>query len=171
MTPKKRKYRNSALLANPTRLRQISERIPAGRWGDPADFAGVVVFLASRASLYVCGELVVVDGVSGFKIFSFRFLLSRFISTLVFLFLFSFRLCISFLFGVWISAFASRTLVPFMFRFILPFGFGDDILRFFFLFPGARGVLGVLSLSWFPQTSLVVSLRCAALLKGMMIHN
>ncbi|KDR79988.1 hypothetical protein GALMADRAFT_1173407 [Galerina marginata CBS 339.88] len=53
---------NSALLANPTRLRQISERIPAGRWGDPADFAGVVVFLASRASLYVCGELVVVDG-------------------------------------------------------------------------------------------------------------
>ncbi|KAH9478412.1 2-dehydro-3-deoxy-D-gluconate 5-dehydrogenase [Psilocybe cubensis] len=53
---------NSALLANPTRLRQISERIPAGRWGDPADFAGVVVFLASKASLYVCGELVVVDG-------------------------------------------------------------------------------------------------------------
>ncbi|KAF8879654.1 2-deoxy-D-gluconate 3-dehydrogenase [Gymnopilus junonius] len=53
---------NSALLANPTRLRQISERIPAGRWGEPADFAGVTVFLASRASQYVCGELVVVDG-------------------------------------------------------------------------------------------------------------
>lgn len=48
------------------RLRQISERIPAGRWGEPRDFAGPVVFLASAASQYVCGELLVVDGVSGF---------------------------------------------------------------------------------------------------------
>ncbi|THH12712.1 hypothetical protein EW146_g7445, partial [Bondarzewia mesenterica] len=39
-------------------------RIPAGRWGTPADFAGPVVFLASPASQYVCGELLVVDGVS-----------------------------------------------------------------------------------------------------------
>lgn len=46
------------------RLRQISERIPAGRWGDPKDFAGPIVFLASKASQYVCGELLVVDGVS-----------------------------------------------------------------------------------------------------------
>lgn len=46
------------------RLRQISERIPAGRWGEPKDFAGPVVFLASSASQYVCGELLVVDGVS-----------------------------------------------------------------------------------------------------------
>lgn len=46
------------------RLRQISERIPAGRWGQPQDFAGPVVFLASNASQYVCGELLVVDGVS-----------------------------------------------------------------------------------------------------------
>jgi hypothetical protein len=45
------------------RLRQISERIPAGRWGDPKDFAGPVVFLASQASQYVCGEMLVVDGV------------------------------------------------------------------------------------------------------------
>ena len=51
-------------MADPTRLRQISERIPAGRWGEPQDFAGPVVFLASRASQYVCGELLVVDGVS-----------------------------------------------------------------------------------------------------------
>lgn len=51
-------------MADPTRLSQISERIPAGRWGDPRDFAGPVVFLASRASQYVCGELLVVDGVS-----------------------------------------------------------------------------------------------------------
>ncbi|KAF9009970.1 NAD(P)-binding protein [Cyathus striatus] len=54
---------NERLLADPTRLRQISERIPAGRWGQPADFAGPVVFLASKASQYVCGEILVVDGV------------------------------------------------------------------------------------------------------------
>lgn len=56
--------RNEKLLADPVRLRQISERIPAGRWGEPSDFAGPVVFLASSASQYVCGELLVVDGVS-----------------------------------------------------------------------------------------------------------
>lgn len=56
--------RNERLLADETRFRQISERIPAGRWGDPKDFAGPVVFLASSASQYVCGELLVVDGVS-----------------------------------------------------------------------------------------------------------
>ncbi|KAG6819947.1 hypothetical protein H0H93_007153 [Arthromyces matolae] len=53
---------NEKLLADPVRLRQISERIPAGRWGQPKDFAGPVVFLASEASQYVCGELLVVDG-------------------------------------------------------------------------------------------------------------
>jgi len=53
---------NEKLLADPVRLRQISERIPAGRWGQPVDFAGPVVFLASSASQYVCGELLVVDG-------------------------------------------------------------------------------------------------------------
>ncbi|EIN08314.1 NAD(P)-binding protein [Punctularia strigosozonata HHB-11173 SS5] len=53
---------NEKLLADPVRLRQISERIPAGRWGEPKDFAGPVVFLASDASQYVCGELLLVDG-------------------------------------------------------------------------------------------------------------
>ncbi|KIP06815.1 hypothetical protein PHLGIDRAFT_106569 [Phlebiopsis gigantea 11061_1 CR5-6] len=53
---------NERLLADPVRLRQISERIPAGRWGEPRDFAGPAVFLASAASQYVCGELLVVDG-------------------------------------------------------------------------------------------------------------
>ncbi|ESK87938.1 2-deoxy-d-gluconate 3-dehydrogenase [Moniliophthora roreri MCA 2997] len=53
---------NEALLHNPTRLAQLNERIPAGRWGQPEDFAGPVVFLASDASNYVCGELLVVDG-------------------------------------------------------------------------------------------------------------
>ncbi|KII87775.1 hypothetical protein PLICRDRAFT_42270 [Plicaturopsis crispa FD-325 SS-3] len=53
---------NEKILADPARLRQISERIPAGRWGEPKDFAGPVVFLASQASQYVCGEVLVVDG-------------------------------------------------------------------------------------------------------------
>ncbi|KAF6764203.1 hypothetical protein DFP72DRAFT_986334 [Ephemerocybe angulata] len=48
---------NERLLADATRLRQISERIPAGRWGEPKDFAGPLVFLSSNASQYVCGEL------------------------------------------------------------------------------------------------------------------
>lgn len=53
---------NEALIADPTRSRQILERIPAGRWGTPRDFEGAVVFLASQASDYVSGECIVVDG-------------------------------------------------------------------------------------------------------------
>ncbi|THH05219.1 hypothetical protein EW145_g4961 [Phellinidium pouzarii] len=53
---------NTALINNPTRARQILERIPAGRWGSPADFEGAVVFLASAASDYVCGETLTIDG-------------------------------------------------------------------------------------------------------------
>ncbi|KAH8830088.1 NAD-binding protein [Flagelloscypha sp. PMI_526] len=53
---------NSALIANPTRSRQILERIPQGRWGTPTDFEGAIVFLASRASDYVSGETLLVDG-------------------------------------------------------------------------------------------------------------
>jgi 2-deoxy-D-gluconate 3-dehydrogenase len=52
----------AALLADETRNRQILERIPAGRWGNPEDVAGAAVFLASRASDYVQGHLLVVDG-------------------------------------------------------------------------------------------------------------
>jgi 2-deoxy-D-gluconate 3-dehydrogenase len=52
----------SALRKDPVRNRQITERIPAGRWGVPADLSGVVVFLASRASDYVNGHVLVVDG-------------------------------------------------------------------------------------------------------------
>jgi 2-deoxy-D-gluconate 3-dehydrogenase len=51
-----------ALQKNPERARQILERIPAGRWGDPADLAGAAVFLASSASDYVHGSVLVVDG-------------------------------------------------------------------------------------------------------------
>jgi 2-deoxy-D-gluconate 3-dehydrogenase len=51
-----------ALQKNPERARQILERIPAGRWGDPEDLAGAVVFLASAASDYIHGHILVVDG-------------------------------------------------------------------------------------------------------------
>jgi 2-deoxy-D-gluconate 3-dehydrogenase len=53
---------NVALRTNSERDRQISERIPAGRWGKPEDMAGAVVFLASPASDYLHGHLLVVDG-------------------------------------------------------------------------------------------------------------
>lgn len=52
----------SALRADPERSRQIGERIPAGRWGEPGDLAGAAVFLAARASDYVHGHTLVVDG-------------------------------------------------------------------------------------------------------------
>jgi len=51
-----------ALRQDPTRSRQILERIPAGRWGDPSDLAGAAVFLSSAASNYVNGHILVVDG-------------------------------------------------------------------------------------------------------------
>jgi 2-dehydro-3-deoxy-D-gluconate 5-dehydrogenase len=51
-----------ALREDETRSRQILERIPAGRWGEPADVAGAFVFLSSRASDYVHGIVLPVDG-------------------------------------------------------------------------------------------------------------
>ena len=52
----------AALQDDPSRSAEISARIPAGRWGVPADLAGAVVFLASAASDYVNGHVLVVDG-------------------------------------------------------------------------------------------------------------
>jgi 2-deoxy-D-gluconate 3-dehydrogenase len=51
-----------ALREDPRRSSEITARIPAGRWGEPDDLAGAVVFLASRASDYVNGHVLVVDG-------------------------------------------------------------------------------------------------------------
>ena len=51
-----------ALRADEDRNRQILERIPAGRWGDPNDLGGAAIFLASAASDYVHGTLLPVDG-------------------------------------------------------------------------------------------------------------
>jgi 2-deoxy-D-gluconate 3-dehydrogenase len=50
------------LRENATRVAQINARIPAGRWGEPTDLAGAVVFLASDAANYVNGHVLVVDG-------------------------------------------------------------------------------------------------------------
>jgi 2-dehydro-3-deoxy-D-gluconate 5-dehydrogenase len=47
---------------DPARYAEISARIPVGRWGEPNDLAGAVVFLASPASGYVNGHVLVVDG-------------------------------------------------------------------------------------------------------------
>jgi len=52
----------AALRQDATRSRQILERIPATRWGEPDDLAGAAVFLASSASDYVNGHVLVVDG-------------------------------------------------------------------------------------------------------------
>ena len=51
-----------ALRNDPVRSEQILTRIPAGRWGNPDDFKGPVVFLASDAAKYVHGTILLVDG-------------------------------------------------------------------------------------------------------------
>lgn len=54
---------NTKLLReDPVRSKAILERIPAGRWGLPEDLQGAAVFLASPASDYVSGHVLVVDG-------------------------------------------------------------------------------------------------------------
>lgn len=52
----------TALRADENRSRSILERIPANRWGEPADFKGPIVFLSSKAADYVHGTLLTVDG-------------------------------------------------------------------------------------------------------------
>lgn len=52
----------TALRADAERSKSILERIPAGRWGEPQDFKGPVVFLTSPAGSYVNGTVLVVDG-------------------------------------------------------------------------------------------------------------
>jgi 2-deoxy-D-gluconate 3-dehydrogenase len=51
-----------ALRNDPVRSKSILDRIPAGRWGEPADFVGPAVFLCSKASDYVQGTILTVDG-------------------------------------------------------------------------------------------------------------
>ena len=53
---------NEALLADTERFRQLSERIPAGRWATPEDIASAVVFLCTPYANYIHGAIVPVDG-------------------------------------------------------------------------------------------------------------
>jgi NAD(P)-dependent dehydrogenase (short-subunit alcohol dehydrogenase family) len=57
---------NAAVAADPARMAALAARTMVGRNGEPADFAGVAVFLASRASDYVTGQTLYVDG--GFSV-------------------------------------------------------------------------------------------------------
>ena len=52
----------AALRADTDRSKQVLSRIPAGRWGEPEDVAGAIVFLASAASDYMNGHILAVDG-------------------------------------------------------------------------------------------------------------
>lgn len=50
------------ILNDPDRTASITDRIPAGQWGKPYDLMGTVIFLSSRASDYVNGHILAVDG-------------------------------------------------------------------------------------------------------------
>ena len=50
------------LRADEKRNSEILARIPAARWADPADLMGIVVFLSSKASDYMNGSIVAIDG-------------------------------------------------------------------------------------------------------------
>jgi len=52
----------TALRSDAVRSRQLLERIPAGRWGEPKDIAGAALYLCSSASDYVHGHVLAVDG-------------------------------------------------------------------------------------------------------------
>ena len=52
----------TATRSDPAKNQRVLDHIPAARWGDPADLMGATVFLASRASDYVSGTVLVVDG-------------------------------------------------------------------------------------------------------------
>ena len=53
---------NTTILARPGYEKGVSSRIPLGRWGDPEEAGGVVAFMASKASSYMNGHVLVVDG-------------------------------------------------------------------------------------------------------------
>jgi len=53
---------NRALLDNPEFTAWVNKRTPAGRWGDPDEIGGLAVFLASSASDYVTGQIIMIDG-------------------------------------------------------------------------------------------------------------
>ncbi|HEU5359588.1 MAG TPA: SDR family oxidoreductase [Candidatus Deferrimicrobiaceae bacterium] len=52
----------AALRGDPERFRFINERTPMGRWGQPEELEGTLIFLASRASDFITGQTIYVDG-------------------------------------------------------------------------------------------------------------
>jgi NAD(P)-dependent dehydrogenase (short-subunit alcohol dehydrogenase family) len=53
---------NRPLLDNPVTYRAFADRIPLGRWGDPEELAGAIVFLSSEASSFMTGAVLTIDG-------------------------------------------------------------------------------------------------------------
>ena len=53
---------NRALIDNVEFNAWVCKRTPAGRWGEPAELAGLAVFLASAAADYMTGQIVIMDG-------------------------------------------------------------------------------------------------------------
>jgi len=53
---------NRALLDDPKFDSMVRSRTPAGRWGEPSDLAGAAIFLASRASDYITGQIIYAEG-------------------------------------------------------------------------------------------------------------
>jgi NAD(P)-dependent dehydrogenase (short-subunit alcohol dehydrogenase family) len=53
---------NRSLLDDPVKYKEFVAQIPMGRWGEPYELAGVVVFLASEASSFMTGSALFVDG-------------------------------------------------------------------------------------------------------------
>lgn len=53
---------NTAIMNDEKRNEQILARIPAGRWGTGEDAAGLIIFLSSKASDYINGAVIPVDG-------------------------------------------------------------------------------------------------------------
>lgn len=53
---------NENLINDPIRSKEILDRIPAGRWGLPEDMKGIAIFLSSKASDYLNGAVIPVDG-------------------------------------------------------------------------------------------------------------
>lgn len=52
----------SAIFNNTERYQKITDRIPSGRWGTPDDVKGTIIYLASKASDYLCGAIIPIDG-------------------------------------------------------------------------------------------------------------
>ncbi len=53
---------NRPLMNDPAKYQWFIDRIPLGRWGDPAELGGAIVFLASEASSFMTGATLTVDG-------------------------------------------------------------------------------------------------------------